>query len=158
MWLELTPGTGERKEYAGTLPLCNRIVGIKSAAARGIKSNLTCYECGNLRALQEEVNKARGARDTLVVVILEVNSIKDLVALHIWGKRFLLSMGPFFILDKLAEVVESSRLTDKMKVVFDQTRREEASLEALIHDACCSLRVSLSKKRRLATEFEALRE
>ncbi|GJS04523.1 hypothetical protein Tco_0321031 [Tanacetum coccineum] len=33
-----------------------------------------------------EVNKARGARDTLVVVILEVNSIKDLVALHIWGK------------------------------------------------------------------------
>ncbi|GJX77875.1 probable transcriptional regulatory protein isoform X2 [Tanacetum coccineum] len=34
----------------------------------------------------KEVNKARGARDTLVVVILEVNSIKDLVALHIWGK------------------------------------------------------------------------
>nr|GEY99475.1 hypothetical protein [Tanacetum cinerariifolium]GEZ21980.1 hypothetical protein [Tanacetum cinerariifolium] len=30
-----------------------------------------------------EINKARGARDTLVVVILEVNCIKDLVALHL---------------------------------------------------------------------------
>ncbi|GJX84211.1 hypothetical protein Tco_0334985 [Tanacetum coccineum] len=43
-------------------------------------------------------------------------------------------MGPFFILDKLAEVAESSCLTDKMKVMFDQARKEEASLEALMHD------------------------
>nr|GEY88853.1 hypothetical protein [Tanacetum cinerariifolium] len=70
----------------------------------------------------------------------------------------LLSMGPFFILDKLTEVAESSRLTDKMKVVFDQARREEESLEALMRDVSFSLRVSLSKKRRLATELEALRE
>ncbi|GKC53842.1 hypothetical protein Tco_1076587 [Tanacetum coccineum] len=35
----------------------------------------------------EEINKARGARDTLVVVILEVNCIKDLVALHLGKKR-----------------------------------------------------------------------
>ncbi|GKE46767.1 hypothetical protein Tco_1478025 [Tanacetum coccineum] len=67
-------------------------------------------------------------------------------------------MGPFFILDKLTEVVESSRLTDKMKVVFDQARKEEASFEALMHDVCCSLRVSLSKKHRLAAELKALGE
>ncbi|GJT39280.1 reverse transcriptase domain-containing protein [Tanacetum coccineum] len=34
--------TGERNEYAGTLPLCNR----NPAAARN-QRNLTCYECGN---------------------------------------------------------------------------------------------------------------
>ncbi|GJW14228.1 hypothetical protein Tco_0018361 [Tanacetum coccineum] len=39
--------------------------------------------------LPKEVNKARGARDTLVIDILEVNSIKDMVALHIWGKLML---------------------------------------------------------------------
>nr|GEW79584.1 hypothetical protein [Tanacetum cinerariifolium] len=43
----------------------------------------------------------------------------------------LLSMGPFLILDKLTEVIESSRLTDKMKVVFDQARTLTAELEAL---------------------------
>ncbi|GJT92005.1 reverse transcriptase domain-containing protein [Tanacetum coccineum] len=42
---------------------------------------------------ENEVNKARGARDTLVVVILEVNSIKDLVALHIWGKRVTVALA-----------------------------------------------------------------
>ncbi|GKA39988.1 hypothetical protein Tco_0732581 [Tanacetum coccineum] len=59
---------------------------------------------------------------------------------------------------KLTEVAESSRLMDKMKVVVDQARREEASFEALIRDVCCSLRVSLSKKRRIAVELEALGE
>ncbi|GJW65846.1 hypothetical protein Tco_0117730 [Tanacetum coccineum] len=42
-------------------------------------------------------------------------------------------MGPFSMLDKLGEVVESPRLPDKMKV-------------------------SLSKKRRLVAELEGLRE
>nr|GEV75986.1 hypothetical protein [Tanacetum cinerariifolium] len=73
-------------------------------------------------------------------------------------KVCLLSMGPFFILDKLIEVADSSRLTDKIKVVFDQARKEEASFAALMRDVGCSLRVSLSKKRRLAAELEVLRE
>nr|GEV79263.1 hypothetical protein [Tanacetum cinerariifolium] len=55
--------------------------------------------------------------------------------------------GPFFILDKLGEVAESPSLPDKMKVVFDQARMEEASFAALMGDLCCSLLVSLSKKR-----------
>ncbi|GJR10738.1 ribonuclease H-like domain-containing protein [Tanacetum coccineum] len=65
---------------------------------------------------------------------------------------------PFFILDKLGEVAESPRLSDKMKVVFDQARKEEASFAALMRNLCCSLRVSLSKKCRLAAELEGLRE
>nr|GEV77209.1 ribonuclease H-like domain-containing protein [Tanacetum cinerariifolium] len=43
--------------------------------------------------LKVEINKARGARDTLVVIILEVNCIKDLDALHLvktfFGTRIL---------------------------------------------------------------------
>nr|GEW64335.1 hypothetical protein [Tanacetum cinerariifolium] len=70
----------------------------------------------------------------------------------------LLSMGPFFILDKLTEVADSSRLTDKINVVFDQAHKEEASFAVLMCDVCCSLWVSLSKKRRLAAELEALEE
>ncbi|GJU39652.1 hypothetical protein Tco_1192609 [Tanacetum coccineum] len=68
----------------------------------------------------------------------------------------LLSMGPFFILEKLCEVAESPRLPDKMKVAFDQDHKEEASFAALMCELCCSLRVSLSKKRRLAAELEGL--
>nr|GEV79266.1 hypothetical protein [Tanacetum cinerariifolium] len=70
----------------------------------------------------------------------------------------LFSLGPFFVLDKLGEVNESPRLPNKMKVVFDQARTEEASFSALIRDLCCSLRVLLSKKYRLAAELEGLGE
>ncbi|GKE45299.1 hypothetical protein Tco_1472583, partial [Tanacetum coccineum] len=66
--------------------------------------------------------------------------------------------GPFFILEKLGEVVESPWLPDKMKVAFDQARKEEASFAALTRELCCSLRVSLSKKRRLTAELEGLGE
>ncbi|GKF02171.1 hypothetical protein Tco_0029094 [Tanacetum coccineum] len=42
MAIAYTAGSGERKEYAGTLPLCN-----KSLATTNNQRNLTCYECGN---------------------------------------------------------------------------------------------------------------
>ncbi|GJR73023.1 hypothetical protein Tco_0085388 [Tanacetum coccineum] len=58
----------------------------------------------------------------------------------------------------LGEVVESPWLPDKMRVAFDQARKEEASFAALIRELCCSLRVSLSKKHRLAAELEGLGE
>nr|GEU43658.1 hypothetical protein [Tanacetum cinerariifolium] len=70
---------------------------------------------------------------------------------------FLLSMGPFFILDKLGKVAESPRLPDKMRVAFTQARKEEASFAALMC-VCCSLRVSLSKKCMLAAKLEGLKE
>ncbi|GJT46064.1 hypothetical protein Tco_0954779 [Tanacetum coccineum] len=58
----------------------------------------------------------------------------------------------------IGKVAESHRLPDKMKVAFDQARKEEASFAALMHELCCSLRVSLCKKRMLAAELEGLRE
>nr|GEY24849.1 hypothetical protein [Tanacetum cinerariifolium] len=45
-----------------------------------------------------------------------------------------------------------------MKVVFDRARGEEKSLAELMQDLCFSLRISLSKKRRLVAELEVLAE
>ncbi|GJT46023.1 hypothetical protein Tco_0954738 [Tanacetum coccineum] len=67
-------------------------------------------------------------------------------------------MGPFFILDKLFEVAESPRLEDKMRYVFGHSRVEDESMARLMRDLCLSLRVSLSNKRRLVAELEAVGE
>ncbi|GJS05276.1 hypothetical protein Tco_0321784 [Tanacetum coccineum] len=61
-------------------------------------------------------------------------------------------------LAKLSEVVESPRLVDKMKYVFGHSRGEDESLAGLMCDLFLSLRISLSKKRRLVDELEAARE
>nr|GEW45214.1 ATP-dependent DNA helicase PIF7-like [Tanacetum cinerariifolium] len=66
--------------------------------------------------------------------------------------------GSFFILDKLTKVAESSRLPDKIKVVFDRARSEEKYFAGLMHDLCFSLRISLSKKRSLVADLEVLVE
>ncbi|GJZ49680.1 hypothetical protein Tco_0603870 [Tanacetum coccineum] len=60
--------------------------------------------------------------------------------------------------EKKEAILTLRQKLDKIKVVFNQARREEASFEALMRDVCYSLWVSLSKKRRLAVELEALRE
>ncbi|GKD48997.1 hypothetical protein Tco_1277973 [Tanacetum coccineum] len=61
-------------------------------------------------------------------------------------------------LAKLSEVAESPRLVDKMKYVFGHSRDEDESLAGLMRDLCLSLRISLSKKRRLVAELEAVKE
>ncbi|GJU69895.1 hypothetical protein Tco_1256154 [Tanacetum coccineum] len=58
----------------------------------------------------------------------------------------------------LTKVFDSSRLHDKMKVVFVQARSEDESFAGLMRDLCFSLRISLSRKRRLIAELEALGE
>ncbi|GJY45185.1 hypothetical protein Tco_0433398 [Tanacetum coccineum] len=68
----------------------------------------------------------------------------------------LLSMAALYILDKLAEVANSSRLQDKMKAVFVQARGADESFIALIRDLCSALRVSIAKNQRLIAELEAL--
>ncbi|GJT35733.1 hypothetical protein Tco_0926152 [Tanacetum coccineum] len=45
-----------------------------------------------------------------------------------------------------------------MKVVFVRARSEDESFAGLMRDLCFSLRISLSKKRRLVAELEALGE
>ncbi|GJT39518.1 hypothetical protein Tco_0939383 [Tanacetum coccineum] len=49
-------GTGERKEYAGTLPFCNKR---KSLAATNNQRNLTCYECRNPRNYMSDCPKLK---------------------------------------------------------------------------------------------------
>ncbi|GJW01941.1 hypothetical protein Tco_1560797 [Tanacetum coccineum] len=122
----------------------------------------------SLLAAKDDTRGEESKLSTLNDVIAEaLDDIKTLETdVEILGGGFrslvaevcLLSMGPFFILDKLTEVAESSRLTDKIKVVFDQERKEEAPFAALMRDVYSSLQVSLSKMRRLAAELEALEE
>nr|GEV74216.1 hypothetical protein [Tanacetum cinerariifolium] len=73
-------------------------------------------------------------------------------------QRYASARGPFFILDKLTEVAESSCLPNKMKVVFDQARSEEKAFASLMKDLSLSLWISVSKKRRLVAEVEVLVE
>ncbi|GKC65309.1 hypothetical protein Tco_1097907 [Tanacetum coccineum] len=56
----------------------------------------------------------------------------------------------------LVEFADSSRLQDKMKVVFVQARGADESFIALMRDLCSALRVSITKNRRLIAELEAL--
>ncbi|GKD26783.1 hypothetical protein Tco_1232997, partial [Tanacetum coccineum] len=68
----------------------------------------------------------------------------------------LLTMAALYILDKLAEVAGSSRLQDKMQIVFMQARGSDDSFIVLMCDLCSALRVSIAKNRRLIAELEAL--
>ncbi|GJY79598.1 hypothetical protein Tco_0485399 [Tanacetum coccineum] len=52
----------------------------------------------------------------------------------------------------------SPRLADKMKYVFGRSRGEDDSFAKLMRDLCLALRISLSKKRRLVADLEALGE
>ncbi|GJS51810.1 hypothetical protein Tco_0625172 [Tanacetum coccineum] len=81
-----------------------------------------------------------------------------IIPAHLVSQPYLVYMGPFFILDKLSEVAESPRLVDKMKYVFGRSRGEDESFAGLMRDLCLSLRISLSKKRRLVAELEAVGE
>ncbi|GJU73732.1 hypothetical protein Tco_1265137 [Tanacetum coccineum] len=88
------------------------------------------------------------SQSTLMSPLSFMQSLSPLFGIH----------GPFFILDKLSEVSESPRLADKMKYVFGRSRGEDESFAKLMRDLCFTLRISLSKKRRLVAELEALGE
>ncbi|GJV81519.1 hypothetical protein Tco_1517389 [Tanacetum coccineum] len=76
--------------------------------------------------------------------------------LHCWLNTSAVSYGSLFLLENLGLLAGSERLSDKIRVLFDQSLKEEESLLGLLRDLCCSLRLSLSKKRRLAAELEGL--
>ncbi|GJS05096.1 hypothetical protein Tco_0321604 [Tanacetum coccineum] len=81
-----------------------------------------------------------------------------IIPAHLVSQPYLVYMGPFFILDKLFEVAKSSRLVDKIKYMFGHSRGEDESFAGLMRNLCLSLRISLSKKRRLIAKLEAVRE
>ncbi|GKB88699.1 hypothetical protein Tco_0960971 [Tanacetum coccineum] len=67
-----------------------------------------------------------------------------------------LTIAALYILDKLSEVANSSRLEDKMKVMFSRARDSDESFIDLLHELCFAIRVSITKDRRLIAELEAL--
>nr|GEU38902.1 hypothetical protein [Tanacetum cinerariifolium] len=73
-------------------------------------------------------------------------------------ESYFVYMRPFFILDKLSDVSESLRLEDNMRYVFGRSRGEDESMARLMRDLFLPLRVSLSNKRRLVAELEAVEE
>ncbi|GJR15789.1 hypothetical protein Tco_0798441 [Tanacetum coccineum] len=68
----------------------------------------------------------------------------------------LLSMAALYRLDKLAEGANSSRMQDKIKVVFIHARGADESFIALMRNLCSALRVSIAKNQRLIAELETL--
>ncbi|GJQ97537.1 hypothetical protein Tco_0008676 [Tanacetum coccineum] len=88
--------------------------------------------------------------------VLEMNkSLQNLVTAVTKGKGFL-TMVALYILDKLSEVANSSRLEDKIKVMFSRARDSDESFIDLLRDLCSAIRVSITKDRRLIAELEAL--
>ncbi|GJT97296.1 hypothetical protein Tco_1092814 [Tanacetum coccineum] len=67
-----------------------------------------------------------------------------------------LAMAAFLLLDKLAEVAGSSRLQDRMNLVFSGARSEDESFIGLMRDLCFGFRMRLNKNQRLIAELEAL--
>nr|GEY55264.1 hypothetical protein [Tanacetum cinerariifolium] len=65
-------------------------------------------------------------------------------------------MTALYILDKLSEDANSSRLEDKIKVVFSRARDSDESFIELLRELCSAIRVSITKDRRLIAELEAL--
>ncbi|GJU51734.1 hypothetical protein Tco_1221289 [Tanacetum coccineum] len=65
-------------------------------------------------------------------------------------------MAALYILNKLSEVVGSSLLEDKMKVVFSRARESDEAFIDVLRELCYALRVSITKDRRLIAELEAL--
>nr|GEY02624.1 hypothetical protein [Tanacetum cinerariifolium] len=65
-------------------------------------------------------------------------------------------MAALYILDKLSEVVGSSLLEDKMKVVFSQSKEFDEAFIDVLCDLCSALRLSIKKDRRLIAELEAM--
>nr|GEU35211.1 hypothetical protein [Tanacetum cinerariifolium] len=65
-------------------------------------------------------------------------------------------MAALYILDKLSEVVESSLLEDKMKVVFNRARECDEGFIKALQELSSAFKVSLTKDCRLIAELEAL--
>ncbi|GJR51295.1 hypothetical protein Tco_1401816 [Tanacetum coccineum] len=65
-------------------------------------------------------------------------------------------MATFLLLDKLAEVVGSPSLQDKMNFVFSGAHSEDESFIGLIRDLCFGFRMRLNKSHRLIAKLEAL--
>nr|GEU84934.1 hypothetical protein [Tanacetum cinerariifolium] len=76
--------------------------------------------------------------------------------LFTWMPPEFLTMASLYILDKLSEVSNSSRLEDKMKVVFIRARNSDESFIELLRELYFAIRVSITKDRRLIAELEAL--
>ncbi|GKA40197.1 hypothetical protein Tco_0732790, partial [Tanacetum coccineum] len=66
------------------------------------------------------------------------------------------TMAALYILDKLSEVTDSTRLEDKMKVMFSRAQDSDEYFIELLRELLSAIRVSITKDRRLIAELKAL--
>ncbi|GKB51822.1 hypothetical protein Tco_0902575 [Tanacetum coccineum] len=60
------------------------------------------------------------------------------------------------LFDPLSQSAGSPHLVDKMRYVFGRSQAEDQAFSGLISNICVALRISLSKKRKLIAELEAV--
>nr|GEW68532.1 hypothetical protein [Tanacetum cinerariifolium] len=98
-----------------------------------------------LMGLRDDVRvedaKLMGLNDLIAQAEEEIEMKEAQLKVYIFTLSLkLLIMAALYILDKLAEVVGSSCLQDKMKIVFMQARGSDDSFIALMRDHCFALR------------------
>ncbi|GJZ21426.1 hypothetical protein Tco_0558465 [Tanacetum coccineum] len=128
-------------------------------AKRGEKSKLLALHEVINKALEEIESQRNNVEILDVIEMDEFGLFLLFIDMSLWrwsvGNEFL-TMAALYILDKLSEVANSSRLEDKMKVVFSRVRDIDESFIDLLHELCSTIRVSITKDRRLIAELEAL--
>ncbi|GJR45665.1 hypothetical protein Tco_1313768 [Tanacetum coccineum] len=105
---------------------------------------------GGFRSLVAEVSASSVIEKWCLLVIIDIYVLQKPL-----GSLFVI-YGSLFILYKLTEVAESTRLMDKMKVMFDQARREESSFEALMRDGFGEHERDFSRDSVMLADLEQL--
>ncbi|GJX79103.1 putative reverse transcriptase domain-containing protein [Tanacetum coccineum] len=103
-------GAGERKEYAGTLPLCNN-----SPAATNNQRNLTCYECGNPGHYRSDCSKLKNQNHG--------NQAEGEVRFGKWGKLNPRYVGPSKVMEKVGSIAYKLEFPQELSKV--EARKEE---------------------------------
>ncbi|GJT76861.1 hypothetical protein Tco_1043586 [Tanacetum coccineum] len=111
-----------------------------------------------LMCLRDDVRDEQARVDALNDCIARAQEQIEIKEEHVRVMEAEDNDGPYFLLDKLLEVTGSPRLDAQMKYVFGHSRSKDESLGSLMRSLCSGLRVSLSNKRRLVAELEALGE
>nr|GEY65776.1 hypothetical protein [Tanacetum cinerariifolium] len=124
-----------------------------------------------MNRIHDEVAIVKGCIAQLTAVIAELQAMRDRDEVHdsllaVKDAKRCEESKLLALNDVIAEALDDidtqevnvEILDDKMKVVFDRARSEEKSFVGLMRDLCFLLKISLSKKRRLVAELEALVE
>nr|GEX21291.1 putative reverse transcriptase domain-containing protein [Tanacetum cinerariifolium] len=108
-----------------------------------------------LEALGEQEGAAKPLEHVRDIIARDVVTLREMETL-LASAQVVVSLKAGYVADM--EENESPRLADKIKYVYGRLRSEEDSFAKLMCNLYLALRISLTKKRRLVAELEALGE